>query len=419
MDQEDMAVSVLDNLQDIEKYQRYLTKLKLLGIEPNIKFKVTADNKVIIDSVSDEVQVLKIPDFVTLELKEYTDDNKDRKFSWEYPFFKARKLVEIYVDNKPNEPLSCANAFRYLQSQKVKIEFSHPEMVVNTDGMFYGSKVQTLYLQADTLKNVRDATEMFCGCQDLRRMSLDKVWNLQKLEIADRMFKNCSATDRLNISTWSQKNITSVKGMFSGCARLQYLKLGQICLDKVQNLDETFKDCLALENLDFSKVKIKDNLTQMMQTFSNCEQLQSLDLQMIDTSNVVSFMQCFKCCNSLQKLDIHTWKFDKARNMQEMFSGDRELKEIDTSNWNLNTVNFMVETFMDCKQLTELKSRSWGLHSVYEMDRCFRGCVKLVNMDLQNCDILDNISLNGTFDGSGVESLYKSGKRWWSRYGNR
>lgn len=192
----------------MEKYQRYLTKLKLLGIEPNIKFKVTDDNKVIIDSVSRDAQVIRIPDFVTLENAEMLPQYKNAaggsiRYSWEYPFSASYELREIYIDNKPGKPLSCKNAFRFLASSKVDIKFNHPEMVVDTSGMFYGSKLQMLYIQADMLKNVRDATEMFCGCQDLRSMSLDKLWDFQKLEIADGMFKNCSATDRLDISTWS------------------------------------------------------------------------------------------------------------------------------------------------------------------------------------------------------------------------
>lgn len=391
----DTTVSKFDNLQDIEKYQRYLTKLKLLGIEPNIKLKVTDDNKVIIDYVSMDAQVIRIPDFVTLE----NVAGGIIRYSWEYPFSTSYKLREIYIDNKPGKPLSCKNAFRYLASNKVDIKFSHPEMVVDTGGMFYNSKIQMLYIQADMLKNVKDATEMFCGCQDLRSMSLDRIWDFQKLEIADRMFKNCSATNRLDISTWSQKNITSVKGMFSGCVRLQYLKLGQICLDKIQNLDETFKDCWALENLDFSKVQLKDNLTQMIQTFSNCEQIQELDLQMIDTSNVASFMQCFKCCNSLQKLDIHTWKFDKARNMQEMFSGCLRLQNLDTSRWNLSNVQYMTETFMRCWELRVIDQSHWRLDNIEDMSSCFRGCKSLKKLDTSMWNLPSDVNDFDMFNG--------------------
>lgn len=369
----------------------------MLNIDSPIKFKVTKSNEIVIAGVDNLAKQIKIPDFVTLQPKNYKNN---LSYSWMPPFSYCYSLSEIYVDNKPDVPLDCSCAFRYMQADQLKVRFSHPECIVNTSKMFENSQFQLLDIQPEIITNVIDAQGMFSCCNNLKKIKMQHPWNAKKLQNAQDMFGICIMLDQVDISTWKQKSINSIDGMFMGCNMLRQLKFGQICLENVKSLDAVFQSCWNLSEVDLQNVKgLGNNLYQMRQTFYHCEGLRSLDLQNIDTTNVENFNQCFKGCASLEYLNISNWKFDYAENMQEMFSGCLRLQNLDTSRWNLSNVQYMTETFMGCQQLKVIDQSHWELGNIEDMSSCFRRCENLQKLNTSMWNLPSDVSAFDMFNG--------------------
>ena len=120
---------------------------------------------------------------------------------------------------------------------------------------------------------------------------------------------NASATSRkfsydTNLVYFPQvdvSNLTDVKSMFSGCAKLQYVPLLNIT-SKTNSISNTFYICTSLPSLDLSSWDVS-SVTNMESMFYGCRSLTSLDLSGWDTGNVTNMSGMFYGCDVLEKVD--------------------------------------------------------------------------------------------------------------------
>ena len=90
-----------------------------------------------------------------------------------------------------------------------------------------------------------------------------------------------------------------------------------------------------VEHLNTSEV------TEMALMFANNYYLTSLDLSSWDTSNVESMTSMFGSCEGLQSINVLGWDTSKVLYMDNIFYNLPELKEIDLSTWNTSNVYYM------------------------------------------------------------------------------
>ena len=108
-------------------------------------------------------------------------------------------------------------------------------------------------------------------------------------------------------------------------------------------------DILFVKVMDSIKPK---NMTGWFYWFEN---VTSIDLGSIDTSENTSLFGTFDRCFKLPTLDVSMMDTSKVRRMACTFFGDGELTELDLSGWDFSNVYDFGHMFVDCKKLGVLK----------------------------------------------------------------
>ena len=184
-------------------------------------------------------------------------------------------------------------------------------------------------------------------------------------------------------------------------------------LDNVSTLD--------LSGLDTS------NMTSMSMMFYKSTSLKSIDVSGFDTSKVVNMNGMFWGCNNLKNIDVSNFKTSKVTDMNNMFADCSSLTALDLSNFDTSNVLYMGNPyhysyggmFRNCSSLVNLNISSFNTSKVKDMSDMFYGCYSLVTLDLSsfntsnvtsmgsmfaNCTNLKNLNLS-SFDTGRVTNM--------------
>ena len=88
--------------------------------------------------------------------------------------------------------------------------------------------------------------------------------------------------------------------LFSGCSSLTSIDISNFDTSKVIDMDNLFYNCAALKDINFGFSTSK--VIYMNRMFEGCAQLTSLDIKDFDTSKVLSIQHMFYGCSSLKDL---------------------------------------------------------------------------------------------------------------------
>ena len=196
-------------------------------------------------------------------------------------------------------------------------------------------------------------------------------------------FSNAIAINGLNILDTSKA--TSMVNMFSGCSKLT---------------------SLDLSNFNTSSV----SSTQSM--FSGCSSLTSLDLSSFNTSSVTGMASMFMNASGLTNLNISSFNTSGVTTMTSMFSGCSSLTGLDLSNFNTTSLNSVGSMFKNCSSLTSLNLSSFNITTT-NLSYMFQGCSSLTNLDLSGFNTSTTTLAAGTFDGcSNLVTVYVDSTKW-------
>ena len=98
---------------------------------------------------------------------------------------------------------------------------------------------------------------------------------------------------------------SSLKGMFRNCENLEQVKLNGLDTSKVVDMSYMFENCSKLKTLDLSffNTVAADDMGRM---FAGCRELANLDLSSFDTTRVRNMRGMFAKCNKLHSLILGT-----------------------------------------------------------------------------------------------------------------
>ena len=184
-------------------------------------------------------------------------------------------------------------------------------------------------------------------------------------------------------------------------------------LDNVSTLD--------LSGLDTS------NMTSMSKMFYNSKSLTNIDTSGFDTTKVVNMNGMFWGCNILKNIDVSNFKTSNVTDMNNMFADCSNLTTLDLSNFDTSNVLYMGNPyhysyggmFRNCSSLVNLNISSFNTSKVKDMSDMFYGCSSLVTLDLSsfntsnvtsmgsmfaNCTNLKNLNLS-SFDTGRVTNM--------------
>ena len=166
-------------------------------------------------------------------------------------------------------------------------------------------------------------------------------------------------------------------------------------LDNVSTLD--------LSGLDTS------NMTSMSRMFLNSKSLTNIDVSGFDTSKVISMYEMFRGCSSLANIDVSSFNTGAVTDMQRMFCNCFLLINLNLSNFDTSKVVNMYEMFFGCNSLTNLDISNFDTSKVTNMGGMFFGCGSLTNLDLSNFNTSNVTDMSNMFYNSGsLRKIYVS-----------
>ena len=87
----------------------------------------------------------------------------------------------------------------------------------------------------------------------------------------------------------------------------------------------------------------------MMMYFADFNKMTSIDLSVLDTSEVTNMIGMFANCSSLTNLDVRNFDTSQVTDMSGMFSNCSGLTSLDVSSFNTSQVTKMNSMFYNCE----------------------------------------------------------------------
>ena len=183
--------------------------------------------------------------------------------------------------------------------------------------------------------------------------------------------------------------IYTVRGTLKPDSRAQNI---QLCVNGQReqfdvNNDKTFEYTFVnvpVTNMDYFTLACKDELktldlssldtsqvTSMIESFFQCSNLTSIDLTNVDTSNVTDMRSMFYDCEKLTTLDVSKFNTSNVTNMGQMFFGCYQLSTLDVSKFNTSNVTNMNNMFNNCQKLSSLNVSNFDTSKVTGMSQMF------------------------------------------------
>ncbi len=288
---------------------------------------------------------------------------------------------------------NLSEMFYYCSSMtSINISGWNTTNVTNMSGMFVRcTGLTSLDLSGWDTGNVTNMYEMFRACSNLTTIYVGADWSTEKVTTSGFMFDGCTSLVGGMGTTYdmyhTNKEYAHIDG---GSANPGYLsaKTPRYTYDSTTGVlslnwgtfnkdDKWGSEVIATDVTSVtatSDVSFTGDCSELFKGFSNCT---SMDLNHVNTSNVINISGMFENCSSLTLLDLSNWNTGNVNIMNSMFKSCTSLNSLDVSNFNTSMVYTMYSMFEGCSSLVRLDLSGWDTRNGTDMSRMFFGCSKL------------------------------------------
>lgn len=106
-------------------------------------------------------------------------------------------------------------------------------------------------------------------------------------------FKDCRTLTSINFYK-SAYEVIDMRGMFSGCEKLEYLDLSSFNTQYIDSMDSIFENCENLIQIRINPIFFTTReVITMNDMFRGCKKLKSFDFSGFDTSKFENMVECF------------------------------------------------------------------------------------------------------------------------------
>lgn len=179
------------------------------------------------------------------------------------------------------------------------------------------------------------------------------------------------------------KGMTHASNMFSECSNLERIDLNNFDTANIQYMAFMFYECSSLRELNLKKFNT-EKVKTMYKMFAGCSSITSLDLSSFNTSNVTDMSGMFSGCTNLTNLNLSSFNTSKVEDMYGMFWDCNNLLSLDLHHFNTQAVTDMSGMFYGCNSLNNLNVDNFDTSNVARMNGTFRGCNNLVTLNLNS-----------------------------------
>ena len=189
----------------------------------------------------------------------------------------------------------------------------------------------------------------------------------------------------------------SMMGYFAGFGKMTSIDLSVMDTSEVTNMNGMFSGCSSLTNLDVSKFDTS-KVTDMGYMFDECSSLISLDVSKFDTSQVTDMSYMFYQCSSLTSLDVSNFNAPQLTDITYMFDGCSSLTSLDVSNFNAPQLTNITDMFNVLTNLETLNLSNFNAPKITNMSYMFHGLSKLSKLDLTNFNTSNVTNMREMFE---------------------
>ena len=125
-----------------------------------------------------------------------------------------------------------------------------------------------------------------------------------------------------------------------------------------------------------------DNLKDISYLFTFCEDLQTVDLSGLNTSNVEDMMYIFYACTSLKRVKLSGLNTSNVANMHAMFCKCTNLETLNLLTFDTTEVIDMIGMFAECTNLKRLKISNFKSNNLMHADCMFENCTNLETINM-------------------------------------
>lgn len=223
-----------------------------------------------------------------------------------------------------------------------------------------------------------------------------------------KLFSGCYNIQRVTFGNGFHTELcTDMSYMFSSCTNLASVDLGILDTSNVTSMAYMFSDCTSMKEFVIANWDVS-NVTNMSGIFQNCSAIQTLDIKNWDVSNVRQTNAMFRGCTWLSVLPIQKWDVSNVTNMTAMFEKCSNLVELDVSRWNTSSVTNTSAMFHYCNRLQELDIRDWDVSQVTNMSSMFQYCSSVRDLDVSNWNVSRVTNVEYMFYGASFDPSYVS-----------
>ena len=191
---------------------------------------------------------------------------------------------------------------------------------------------------------------------------------------------------------------TNGSGMFAYLDNVDTLDLTGLDTSNMTSMGRMFYECSNLVDIDLSSFNTS-KVTNMGSLFDSCSNLTSINITNFDTSNVTEMSGMFRYCSSLTNLDLSNFSTGSVIYMNYAFQGCTLLKKLDLSSFDTSNVTNMMWMFDGCSSLEEIDLSSFNTSKVTDMTWLFKGCKSLTSINVSNFDTSKVTKMGGMFAG--------------------
>jgi len=245
-------------------------------------------------------------------------NNTSQVTNMKYMFFGCSSLVEIIGINELNTKNNNMN-YIFSELKYDWLNFYKNNIIIEVNNGDYRNKI-LLYNKKFHFNVYFEKNNSFYPIltnDDQKNLNLNHN-NSKNLQIKNKDYYYTNSNNEINYY--------ELEKFYSYHSKKKFLL---ICIDNIINLNEFFRDCSLLIEIDLSN---------------------------FDTSNVTDMSYMFYGCSSLTTIKLKN-KFNTSQvtNMEYMFGGCKNLISLDLSNFDTSNVTNMSYMFYDCSSLKEIK----------------------------------------------------------------
>ena len=199
---------------------------------------------------------------------------------------------------------------------------------------------------------------------------------------------------------------TNGSGMFSYLDNVDTLDLTGLDTSNMISMSYMFYNSNSLKSINLSNFNTS-KLLYANNMFNGCTSLESLDLSNFNTSKVTNFSNMFRDCQKMKEINLSNFDTSSATTFANLFHNCSSLTTLDLSSFNTNKVTYMGSMFYNCSSLTSLDLSNFNTSNVINMGYgMFYNCKSLKELDLSNFDTKKVIDFSDMFNGcSSLENI--------------